>query len=104
LENSKDKDPNYEQGFTRLRDNLIELSATLNRYKDLVKAAGVDAQDLNFKLTQDYMMKLKALENAKHLLDGKELNEESRRNLIIYFKTCINILKGSLTTIKEFKA
>jgi len=103
LKNSSGDIPEFKSEIQKLEEKLSNLSSTLEKYNDLIAATGMETQQLAFALREDFLQKSQTLNEAKNLLGGGISDEQAKEQLLIHFRSCINILKNTQTTLAKFK-
>jgi hypothetical protein len=103
LKTSSTENLNLKTYIVSLQKNIESILTTLNKYDDLITKAGVNSQNLKYALSQDFLQKAETLEFAKGLFEQNLSNNQIRESLIIYFTSCINILKTTRTSLANFK-
>lgn len=93
----------YKTHIYKLQETITTLKKTLYKYDELLKAAGVNAQALGFALKQDITLKARTLDTAKDFIVTNASSQQTKQNLITYFKACVNILKHTQSILANYK-
>lgn len=104
LKNDSTEVPEFRSEIQKLEEKLSALSSTLEKYDDLIGATGIETQQLAFALREDFLQKAQTLNTAKNLMRGNISDAEAKEQLLIHFRSCINILKNTQATLAKFKA
>lgn|GEM_PF-6073125 len=82
-----------------LQKSIEDLQSTLSKYKNLIKAVGMNAEKLSSDLNMEFSRKLDNLENLKNLMPD---NIRRKEFFITYLESGINILNGTLWMLEKF--
>lgn len=103
LENSNGTNPEFGKYIRMLESKLEVLQETLQKYDQLISAAGINTQKLKSGLEQEFWLKAQTLEEARGLMNANLGDQEIKENLIFYFKSCVNILKRCQDVLEDFE-
>jgi hypothetical protein len=94
----------YSKNIVELQHEMNQLISTLQKYNNLVQSVGINAEDLEFDLQQDFLNPAKTIDDAKSLFDNPSVDHEKvKETMLIYFTTCIHTMELAEFRLAEYQ-